>query len=411
MPTDYDELIEQAVHLCEVHREAEATALLSRVLAGDPNHTRAWLVLARARLLAGDPAEALSAAATAGRLRPDEPAAHALAGHALSGLGRHIEAAEAVRRSVALDPGEAEWHRSLAEVLIAGRPTGREKRSALDSARTAVALAPRRASTHVTHGSVLLAAGKIGPARAALRHALALDPQDAAAHHELARTGLHGRNHFAGGRLAEAADGFARTLRLDPHEQLARVHLDRTLELFVLRTAVLQLMLGYYVGRLNHQGFTGLARPLAVAGVLGPALYAFTFLRKLSPGVRAYLREMLAAPRLRLVLTLLVVGAAAMATARLTGLGLAASALAAVIVKFAADPPSRTAGAFAAAGAGLATILVVAVWLGGLDPAGAVLLGVPLVPAGYVLWKVVRWRQRVAARRTGAGPRHRRVRI
>ncbi|GIF17304.1 tetratricopeptide (TPR) repeat protein [Actinoplanes tereljensis] len=397
-----DALVEQAARLCEVRRESEAAALVAQVLARDPHHVPAWLVLARARLLADDPAGALHAARTAAGLEPGHPAALALVGLAHSDLGRPGEAAAALRQAVAIDPGDAEWHRLLAAVLTAD---GQSRREALAAARTALELAPDWGAAHVTYGSVLLTGRKIGPAREAFRRALALDPQDASAHHELARADALGRNHYAGGQLARAADGFARTLALDPHEQLAHENLERTLRVFVLRTAVLQMFLALNVARMTNQHHLGLAQLLAVAGVLAPGLYAYSFVRRLSPALRDYLRGMLATTRMRIVQALAATGLAALLVATvlptwLTLLGALASVSAAIIVKLDADPPStqlrRTARGFALAAAALVTLLALSVWLLGLSPEVAVILGLLPVLPGYLTWKLIRWRQRVS---------------
>ncbi|MBU2671010.1 hypothetical protein KOI35_46690 [Actinoplanes bogorensis] len=90
-----DDVVRQATLLCDVNRFDEATALVARLLATQPDSVRGWLTLARARLLAGDPDAAFDAALTAGRLAPDLADCHALAGAAPAAMGRYTEAARA----------------------------------------------------------------------------------------------------------------------------------------------------------------------------------------------------------------------------------------------------------------------------------------------------------------------------
>src|SRR5256885_1440384 len=117
--------IQRAHLLCDVHRPAEAAALIAPVLAGNPDSVAGWLALTRALLLLDDLDGALDAAHRAAALNPDDALAHGLASTVLREQGRHAAAVEAAELAVQLDPLNPEWYQTPADALLApGGPAG-----------------------------------------------------------------------------------------------------------------------------------------------------------------------------------------------------------------------------------------------------------------------------------------------
>ena len=74
----------------------------------------------------GHPLEALSCAAQAAALEPEEAVAHAARGEALAALGRHAEAQLAYARALALDPGQPDALLGAARLYALLLPSSRE---------------------------------------------------------------------------------------------------------------------------------------------------------------------------------------------------------------------------------------------------------------------------------------------
>src|SRR5581483_5956389 len=253
----------------------------------DPNSADAWLALGRAALASGNAALAIKELRTSIKLRPAAADAHVALAAALRAAGRYAEAVASAGDAAALRPGDAEAAFQLGACLEqAGRIADAERayRDALrrrsdhvdamlalggllrgqghaaealpffelarrvapqrcdthgecalglaaagrhleaaECARAAVALAPRDARWWRTLGTALRTLHDIGGALNALRRALELDPNDAAAAFELALA------------LDEAGDVEAARERLHtvkvPAESAERVHWLRALAL------------------------------------------------------------------------------------------------------------------------------------------------------------------------------------
>jgi tetratricopeptide repeat protein len=166
------------------------------------------------------------------------------------------------------------------------------------AARLAVRLAPDTALPRVTYAMVMKQLGLLDRARAALRDALAREPDDAAARHELAVLESTG---FGLGRLARGARGFADALRLRPGQRVSRLHLDETLRRFLNVTTTLLGLLALAGWRAAADGQPGAARLLGLAAVLGPLLVVGYFAGRLDRRLRVYLRDVLVTDRYRLV--------------------------------------------------------------------------------------------------------------
>jgi tetratricopeptide (TPR) repeat protein len=289
---DHRAALHHAAVLLGSHRAAEAAVIVAPVLGDAPENVAAWLLMARIRLALDDDQGALDAAGRATALAPRSGYPLALAGLALSSSGRHDEAVAAGYQAVCCDPDDAHLHDTYARlVLCAGyHPADAER-----AARVAVALDRADPDHHVTLGVVLLAMGRRGRAREALRAALRLDPQDARARHHLAVLDAEGRNPLAVAGLADAARGFADALRTDPRGQANRVGLDLSLRTFLVRVTWVLVVLCLIAARLAAHQLTPAARLLAVAGVLVPVGLGWRFVSRLDPSLRRHVGSVVTA--------------------------------------------------------------------------------------------------------------------
>jgi tetratricopeptide (TPR) repeat protein len=130
---------------------------------------------------------------------------HRLASLALSGLGRHQEAAAMARNSVRLEPHSAPCHITLAQVLAKRGSDLVEARAAADRA---VSLAPLDFPSHMAVGTVAAKDARTEEATTSYQRALALEPDNWVAHNELARLTPQG-SRFDSGGLARAAGRYA----------------------------------------------------------------------------------------------------------------------------------------------------------------------------------------------------------
>ena len=176
--------LERARTLCELCRFGEAAAAVSAIISGEPRNWQAWCLMARAQIGQEQRAAGLQAALAAASLAPDQALPRRLESLALNELARHEEAAEAAAQAVRIDPDEWRNHAELAQSLSHLKSRLDE---AAQAARRAVELAPRRAEPYMAAGSVALAAGDREGAAELYARALAMDPQNGAAHNELVR--------------------------------------------------------------------------------------------------------------------------------------------------------------------------------------------------------------------------------
>jgi tetratricopeptide (TPR) repeat protein len=294
--TDHRLALHHAAVLLGSHRAAQAAAIVAPVLGRDPENVAAWLLMTRIRLVLHDDEGALHAAGTAVALAPGIGYPLALAGLALSSLGRHDEAVSTGKQALSTDPDDPFLQNIYARLVLSA---GGDPAEAQRAARVAVALDPADPDHHVTLGVALGVAGRPAPAREALLTALRLDPQHAEARHQLAIVDAEGRNPLAITRLAGAASGFAAALRSDPREQASRFGLDMSLRTFLIRTSWLLLVLCGLAARFASTGNTGWARALGVAGVGATVAFAGRFVAGLDLVLRRYLWSLLSAGRQR----------------------------------------------------------------------------------------------------------------
>jgi predicted Zn-dependent protease len=105
---DLRQELARASTMLDVGRCDEATALVSRVVAAEPDSSRAWCLLARAHLGTKRYVDAIGAANRAVALDPADEWPHRLASNALIHLGNNADAlraaSEAAGTGVVADP-------------------------------------------------------------------------------------------------------------------------------------------------------------------------------------------------------------------------------------------------------------------------------------------------------------------
>jgi len=287
--------------LCDLKRYDDAAGLARRAVGLDGANAYAWCLLAQAELGRGDHQAALAAASGARSLQPEGEWPHRLVAYALDRLGRHDEAVRSAREAVRLEPHAWQAHVTLARLLSNMRSDGAE---ALRSAERAVALAPHETQAHLTYALVSGASGRHDEAEAAVQRALELDPQDAAAHNELARLHLRRARFGRADRLASAATTFANAVQLDPHETVVRTNLDTVLYAFLRRTSWYVLLVAVApVSLFGGSTAAGRLVPVLLLGV--PCWFARRFWNGLTPQLRRHLRDIVLGRKLRIAMSLL----------------------------------------------------------------------------------------------------------
>jgi tetratricopeptide (TPR) repeat protein len=188
-----------ALQLAQAGRLDEAMQHCERVLAARPTH-------APALSLAGVIALRMGNAEAAARR--------------LSLAGRHVEAAEAYRRALKLDPRNARVHAGLAFALQALGSAA----DALETFARAAALDRKAADIQMNYGVALQRAERIDEAVPVLRQAAALAPNVAETHFNLGAALAARNNHD------EAAAAYETALRLAPDHMRALNNLGRVAE-------------------------------------------------------------------------------------------------------------------------------------------------------------------------------------
>jgi hypothetical protein len=183
-------------------------------------------------------------------------------------------------------------------------------------AASALVVAPENVEPHLAAGVVAAAANDRPQAEAAFRHALAIDPENSAAHNELARMHMGGRLHTDPAGLADAAKGFASSVRANPHGQTGRRNLEHVLRVFLAKASYLIFLEAYLTARLDS-GSTGVgARALPIALLAVPAGYGWRFVSRLDADLRGQLAALLARERkLHLAVGLVAVSVACLLAA------------------------------------------------------------------------------------------------
>jgi tetratricopeptide (TPR) repeat protein len=201
--------------LAQVQQGSNLAAGIPRLQKAIADHgsapTEFYYELARAHAKAGNQADVIrwSEAALA-RDATFAPALKELAG-AATALGQWDRAIEALRRAVALRPGDSHAFADLGKVLLQRQ----QVTDAVQALERAVALDPGLPQAHSTLGLAALAQGDAGRAEQRLREAIRLQPDLAEAHINLANL-LAGRRAYA-----DAAAHFEQALKFDPNAAAA----------------------------------------------------------------------------------------------------------------------------------------------------------------------------------------------
>ncbi|MGX6606667.1 tetratricopeptide repeat protein [Micromonosporaceae bacterium Da 78-11] len=373
---------------------AAAAELLGPVLATEPDHLRALVLMTHAQLALKKPELAYAAAQHAVEVAPEAAEALSALSRAFTGLDRHDEAVRLALAAARLEPENAYRHNRVAWALLGD---GRRGVEAEHAAGRAVQLDPQEADFRITYAMVMKQLNFTDRARQALRDALALEPDNAVAQHELATLDVVHRNPFALARLARGASGLAGALRADPGQQASRFMLDVALRRFLVYTAVLLAVLAYIGWRVADFSVPG-ARVLAGLAALAPIGFAAYFLAQLDSSLRAYLMTVLAYGRQRVAaigaavcLALLLTATAAPASWLSWLLGFAA--LGGFGVRLLTVSASNAHVRSAGIDTGVGRRIRVLAWFGGLCVVIALLTGLAATgepdPAGLIVIAVV----------------------
>jgi Flp pilus assembly protein TadD len=286
--------LQRANALCELRRFAEAAALLHQTIASHPENAEAWSLLAAAELGTGNNEACLQAAETAISLDPESEWPHRLASAALRRMGRIGESIHQAREAIRIDSNSWPAFIELARSLMHNKTDLKEAREA---AARALALAPDRAAPHLAAGVVAAASKDRTGAEACFRNALSIDPENTAAHNELARMQTKRQTRINPTGLANAATGYATSIRIDPQADQGRHKLEVVLRMFLAKTSYLILLDAYIIARLTANSSTATARLLPVIFLAVPAAYATRFVTRLDTSLRAHLVRLLTRER------------------------------------------------------------------------------------------------------------------
>jgi Flp pilus assembly protein TadD len=301
--TEPGQQLARASAMLDLRRFDEASELLARVVAAEPESSRAWCLMARAHLGADRFAEAVEVANRAVALDPADEWPHRLASNALVHLGNHSDALRAAYEACRLAPSYWQTHVCVAQAALAARRLD----AATDAAARARALAPNEPDVHFLSGKVSLARGDLTAAREHQEQALALDPAHSGAMNELGRIRL--RRHDAAGAIRH----FISAARATPDERIYSRNIDvvilrtvsRTIYLFTLIALIL-----IWVPAVTHINRFPFVIGLGVLGVITVGCFVWLVLR-LPREARLMVRGTLRTPRVAAALALAVGGVAA----------------------------------------------------------------------------------------------------
>jgi tetratricopeptide (TPR) repeat protein len=288
--------------MLDMKRYDQACGLLARLVAAEPENSRAWCLLARAHLGAGRHQQAVDAANRAVTLDPSDEWPHRLASNALLHTDNYAEALRAGHEARRLAPGHWQTHICVAQAALGARRLD----IAAAAAEQARALAPNEPDVHFLSGKVSLASGDLDVARQHQERALALDPAHSGAMNELGRIRL--RRHDTRGAVRH----FIGAARISPGESVY----SRNIDVVILRTVsrviyifTLAALILIWIPVVAHLGRFPFAIGLAVLGGIAVASFTWMVLR-LPPEARLLVRRTLRSRRAAAALGVAVGGVA-----------------------------------------------------------------------------------------------------
>ena len=278
---------DRAIELQEAGRLAEAEAVCRQIIASQPRHSGALLLLGIIRAKGGDPAEAQKLISRSLGIEPDVPFGHFWHGMVLAQLGRSAEALQSYQRVTELAPdfAQAYYNRGLllfamnrfedalaaferairrqgdlmgarvARAVVLSHLNRRQdemdelnfvlarqpdftlalnvrsvlycelerREEALADSERSLALDPNQSQAHVSRCTALLALRRLPEALAAVNRALELDPDSARA------LTLRAVVYRETGRYAESLADCERAVSLAPIYDVAHANLGETL--------------------------------------------------------------------------------------------------------------------------------------------------------------------------------------
>ncbi|MGH2509942.1 MAG: tetratricopeptide repeat protein, partial [Ktedonobacteraceae bacterium] len=194
----------------DVRRYDLAKEILLQMLREHPENSAVFYTLARAHVYSKKHMEALQAIRESLRLDPNSSQSHTLYGGILSNLGRFKDAGEAYRVSLALVPTNAYAHYMYAALLV---DKLRDTVRASVHARKALELDPAAALHHVVMAKILGLQKHFVEADLEFHRALSLDPENNIVRRVYSWYLLYQRNN-----PVEAVEHLKRALQLDPYD-------------------------------------------------------------------------------------------------------------------------------------------------------------------------------------------------
>jgi len=204
----------------QVNRLADATKILERLAAAEPNNPQHLFELARVAYNSHDLEGALGYLGHARDLVPSDPRVHFLFGLILEEMQLPIEARGSLEKAVALDPNNPDYNYGLGSVTLFTH----EAAPAVTSFRNYVAARPQDPRGHFALGVAYFAVGDYANCRSEMESISKNPDTQAGAAYFLGRVARIDEN------LDEAAAFFEQSIRLQPsfpgsYAELARIRL------------------------------------------------------------------------------------------------------------------------------------------------------------------------------------------
>ncbi len=216
-------LLQRAYYLLQTNRPQEAEKELRRVINEHPDfgHAYAMLAMCLADRADAKPEMPLQLVARAIALDPENAFAHYTLAFIRYRRKEYDRADAAIRKSIELDPYDADYLGFRGAIFIARNRLEEAKEAFLE----ALEMDPDHHQSLTALAQIESQLGNVGEARRIAQHAVQNSPEDADAH--IAR----GYSFVYSNRPREAFEAFREALRLDPNDESARDGLIRALQM------------------------------------------------------------------------------------------------------------------------------------------------------------------------------------